>query len=817
MPPFRGESDFSPLATTDANGRFPLPELKVGEQTVLSISASGFMPLTDVKAYRDQDGYKSDESMSGKGWPVRLTPAATLSGRVLGPDGKPLAGAPLCLEFQWSSRGFRTGGDLYATSDREGRFAIENVPPGRQILEYSAASTNGPRKLPVEGVFAYLVVKVEEGDQQVPDLVLDLSQCTASIEGQVFGPDGKPLAGATVNLAQWVEGSGDNNRSPCNWPPPKTDGQGRYKLTGLGPGSWRLWPSDPRFGPFGAGSVATLSAGQDAALRLADRGVQRRYRAGRLPRRGGGRADGQSRQSRSWAADPGSDARGNGRDPAVGRGGSVPAGPGYPATPSSPGQVEFADLGIGCIGRWQLSFQSAGLPPTASPEELASASHVGQLYFATPASLVAVNGTTIVPLAPPPLGGVRGVPNSYGQFVPDFAFLRNITRSQLAEQFSASRREAAKVDGRRIAVKQGGYYLVARRDSAAFLVFVRSADRASIRLVFVYLGHVPVAKAAAAGEQPRPAAQPSTGKPSPEAGAPPAGKPPANGEAPSTPTKASLKEPWHLLAAGKLAAVEVERVMYKMEGTAHHFVHVRVTNRSDKTIGVDLRDNLETIYENSWSDGPTDHRDTTDGIRWDCRHLDGDALAALRGDFAAGKLTAVPAGKAVDYYRGAYGIAQPPGLTSPVADIHGYFFIVSLNGRQLATDGATVEQLSCEWKNGVGPEQTDLVLPSYPPPWKTIPADARVIDDDLPMGQVVDDRGRGIAKATVKWCGAFFNTGSAPPLRSGSLIPYPGLDHLQFSPHATTNADGRFPLPDLAVGEMTVLSILRFRVQAPDL
>ena len=76
-------------ATTDANGSFPLPKLKPREMVSLTISALGFLTRCRTPfAQETSDGF----AIPNVGTFELLRPA-TLTGRVLGPDGKPLAGA----------------------------------------------------------------------------------------------------------------------------------------------------------------------------------------------------------------------------------------------------------------------------------------------------------------------------------------------------------------------------------------------------------------------------------------------------------------------------------------------------------------------------------------------------------------------------------------------------------------------------------------------------------------------------------------------------------------------------------------------------
>ena len=105
-------ADSSWTATTDANGRFPLPKLRPGETAQLIVSAAGFLPRNyHVSVDRRENG---EYTILG-GWPIVLARQASLSGRVLGPDGKPFAGAPLSLDTHVSL----PQGGITTTSYRE--------------------------------------------------------------------------------------------------------------------------------------------------------------------------------------------------------------------------------------------------------------------------------------------------------------------------------------------------------------------------------------------------------------------------------------------------------------------------------------------------------------------------------------------------------------------------------------------------------------------------------------------------------------------------------------------------------------------------
>lgn len=286
-------------AMTDAEGRFPLPELQPGRHARLEVSAPKYCTKHCVVFQRSEKG---DYWPEPERFVVKLLRCATISGRVLGPDGKPLAGAPLSLDtFSPESEGSRQN-YTRAITDAQGRFTIDDAMPGPNILYYPWAGEgigevdSGRWKafcrpgapcvrLPVHGVCAALEFDLTEGGR-LDNLTLDLSQCTAVVEGRVLAPDGQPLAGVAVfiNRARITAGNvsaplgninGGNSKDwSGDWPSPRTDAQGRYKLEGVGPGRWMLHASlSPRYE--GDKSRETIQATPGQTIRQDIRVTQR--------------------------------------------------------------------------------------------------------------------------------------------------------------------------------------------------------------------------------------------------------------------------------------------------------------------------------------------------------------------------------------------------------------------------------------------------------------------------------------------------------------------------------------------------------------
>jgi hypothetical protein len=185
---------------------------------------------------------------------------------------------------------------------------------------------------------------------------------------------------------------------------------------------------------------------------------------------------------------------------------------------------------------------------------------------------------------------------------------------------------------------------------------------------------------------------------------------------------------WFVLAKGKLAEVAVEHVLYESAPTDYFLIHIRVTNQTDYTLGIDLRDRWGAVYPNKWGYQPQREPIIINEMRR--RRIDKllteKEQAQLKAEFAAGKLNSIPAKQSVDYFQIFNASSAHDVKTKPQEK----YLMISLDGEQRITDGQTVERLSLEWGPGMGPVQTSLIIPT-PILWKPLPAKARVIDDPL--------------------------------------------------------------------------------------
>jgi len=224
--PHKGDK---PTAVSGPDGRFPVPPSGAG--VALTACAPGF--LSGDVASRDRPAA-----------PVRimLRRAVRITGRILGPDGKPVAGAAVDAYMEGhgiieeedfgpcQDPGYRAD----AMSGSDGRFMLDHLVAGSYSLGVSAFGfvPGGPP----QAVHAAAGQAVE-----VAAITLDRG---VTVAGQILSADGVPVAGAKVFLSN---GGGEAT----------ADAQGHYRLGGVRPGA-RNWLTarHPEFGavevPFAA-------------------------------------------------------------------------------------------------------------------------------------------------------------------------------------------------------------------------------------------------------------------------------------------------------------------------------------------------------------------------------------------------------------------------------------------------------------------------------------------------------------------------------------------------------------------------------------
>ncbi len=179
----------------------------------------------------------------------------------------------------------------------------------------------------------------------------------------------------------------------------------------------------------------------------------------------------------------------------------------------------------------------------------------------------------------------------------------------------------------------------------------------------------------------------------------------------------------HFLVKGELAAVYVEKALYEKEDEPHFYVRVRVKNLSERAIGVDLRDYSKVIYPNQWGVHLNPVRGVINERRMIPDTIDNELKSKLIAAFKNKELTIIEPHKSVEYFREFNASGR-----KDVDEKEGKYFILSMDGQLLVTDGKAVENVNlCRSRDKISPENTDLVIP-LPIPWKMIPRAALIIE-----------------------------------------------------------------------------------------
>jgi protocatechuate 3,4-dioxygenase beta subunit len=195
---------------TDRDGRFRADSLAHGEYRI-RVTLAGRPPevVKDVRS-------------GTKGLRITLRQGRTITGRVVGPDDRPVAGVRV--------HAMREGSIQSAVSKRDGTFEIRGLEGGEYRVNASPRGKVGLRGTVREGVPAGstgLVLRLAVG---------------LTITGTVVDESGRPVAGAFV-FASGTNARGEQRPAPSN--AARTDEAGRFTITGVDEGSYDISVSVP--------------------------------------------------------------------------------------------------------------------------------------------------------------------------------------------------------------------------------------------------------------------------------------------------------------------------------------------------------------------------------------------------------------------------------------------------------------------------------------------------------------------------------------------------------------------------------------------
>jgi hypothetical protein len=184
---------------------------------------------------------------------------------------------------------------------------------------------------------------------------------------------------------------------------------------------------------------------------------------------------------------------------------------------------------------------------------------------------------------------------------------------------------------------------------------------------------------------------------------------------------------WATVASGAGLTVATERVLYERPGFPHFFVHVRVTNQTNRDVAIDLRERFKVFYPNQWAGSRVDHREVVDETRNAPDPFDAAAKASTVTAFRAGQLTSVRAGTSFNYF-----IDFNASTRADVERSASRYLIVVMDGQLRWSDGGMAGRVEPdEWTTRDTRLTRDPreVAITTPVTWRQIPGGAHVIFD----------------------------------------------------------------------------------------
>lgn len=214
------ERSYMPLhVSSDGDGKYILAGLKADKDYQISFRNKQRTLGTVLMVPLPADKKKVEV-------PVTLLPAASVSGRVIDEDQKPIVGVKVSVNSALTRASHGAAANSALTDD-QGKYRVTRVLPGDKVFVWAAAegySSGYSDKL-----------KAESGkDFPVPDVIL--LKMDQAVAGVVVDQKGKPLAGVELFTT-----SGDRSQAPTGRQRPTTGSDGRFRLTGLPAANIEVW------------------------------------------------------------------------------------------------------------------------------------------------------------------------------------------------------------------------------------------------------------------------------------------------------------------------------------------------------------------------------------------------------------------------------------------------------------------------------------------------------------------------------------------------------------------------------------------------
>ncbi len=229
---YGGASDWSQqsndrldAATSDADGKFEFAALPAGTFRFSATHperAPGSSPMVTLDGKTTRDGVT-----------ITLALGAVVKGRVVDTAKQPIASARVRIGVVTNKRAMIFDAPRQAYTDAKGEFEIRGLP--KKALAAVALHESGASK--------NVDVDTTNGDARDVTLVIDV---TGVISGVVIDPQGQPMENVQVSAGpDFASASASVDVDFSQWrlrgfPEELTDSAGRFKLSGLAPGTYLL-------------------------------------------------------------------------------------------------------------------------------------------------------------------------------------------------------------------------------------------------------------------------------------------------------------------------------------------------------------------------------------------------------------------------------------------------------------------------------------------------------------------------------------------------------------------------------------------------
>lgn len=187
------------------DGSFALENVAVGGVELIA-SAAGYIPLR-------RSGIDVEEGKTVASVELALDRGTRLTGRVIDPDGNPLAGASVQLDPSRIARPFGGGspGMWQAQTDSNGEFALDGLAPGETSILFNKQGFLFKRK----------IFEITDKDARVEIQLMR----GKNLRGIVVDEAGSPVAAADVSVSSAA--------ADARWSGARSDADGSFTLEGL--------------------------------------------------------------------------------------------------------------------------------------------------------------------------------------------------------------------------------------------------------------------------------------------------------------------------------------------------------------------------------------------------------------------------------------------------------------------------------------------------------------------------------------------------------------------------------------------------------